>query len=130
MTASDPNTGEQASTSITLSSGLSEGDLDKILRSDRAARVGAVKTAPSASEDKQSLESVQAPPESTHATGKDLAEEDAIDLADIDLEEDILELAESQRDSWAEDENERSGPGLFDASVRDLSAPDDDPEEL
>ena len=130
VTASDPNTGEQASTSITLSSGLSEGDLDKILRSDRAARVGAVKTAPSASEDKQSLESVQAPPESTHATGKDLAEEDAIDLADIDLEEDILELAESQRDSWAEDENERSGPGLFDASVRDLSAPDDDPGEL
>ena len=130
VTASDPNTGEQASTSITLSSGLSEGDLDTILRSDRAARVAAAKTAPSPPNLKQSPAAAPAPAEPTCASGEDFAEEDAIDLADIDLEEDVLELAEGHLDSWAPDQNEQSGPGLFDASVRDLSAPDDNPEEL
>ena len=130
VTASDPNTGEQASTSITLSSGLSEGDLDTILRSDRAARVAASKTAPAEPDLNPSPSAQQAPAESSLASGEDFAEEDGIDLADIDLEEEVLELAEGQLETWAQDENEQSGPELFDASVRDLSAPEDNPEEL
>ena len=39
VTACDPNTGEQASTRITLSSGLSEEELQEIVEEDRAARV-------------------------------------------------------------------------------------------
>jgi hypothetical protein len=39
VTACDPETGEKASTSITLSSGLSDGDMQEILERDRTARV-------------------------------------------------------------------------------------------
>jgi hypothetical protein len=39
VTAADPSTGQRASTSITLSSGLSAGDMQKILEQNRTARV-------------------------------------------------------------------------------------------
>ena len=39
MTASDPETGERSSTAITLSSGLSDQDLQRILSEDRTDRV-------------------------------------------------------------------------------------------
>jgi molecular chaperone DnaK len=44
VTACDPHTGERASTSITLSSGLSEEELQQIVQEDRAGRVAPATT--------------------------------------------------------------------------------------
>ena len=46
VTAADPKTGQRASTSITISSGLSDEELSGIIGQDQAARVGADATAP------------------------------------------------------------------------------------
>ncbi|MDG2051265.1 MAG: Hsp70 family protein [Myxococcota bacterium] len=130
VTASDPNTGEQASTSITLSSGLSDGDLDNILRRDRTARVAAADVTPSQSSPRHETRSEKKSPEPSVDTTEAFVESDAIDLGDLDLDDEDLEIDEEKQGAWDRDENEESGIALFDASVRDLSAPDESSEEL
>jgi molecular chaperone DnaK len=150
VTATDPATGQTASTSITLSSGLSAGDMQQILEQNRTDRVATAETAGSA-----------APPAAVPASEDRVpleTDDGDIELLEGDLDE--IELLDEEMDalaatgvvdgvSGAPDPNAVSVPdldgtpdeavpladaaaevndrsALFDASPSDLSAPEDD----
>jgi molecular chaperone DnaK len=98
VTAADQTTGEAASTQITLSSGLDEGELDKIIEEDRTGRVATagastdlVADTPSAADfgaDAEDLSLDVGPHDVT-------AVQDALDL-EVDEEEDVELLGDEE----------------------------------
>ena len=109
VTASDQRTGEAASTQITLSSGLAEQEIEKIIEQDVAGRVATVVAAEKAAGDQlQSITVAGDEPESgTPIVSADadspfgdgsqdlsMGRDDALDLDDLDVDETELDLVD------------------------------------
>ena len=143
VTAADPATGQKASTSITLSSGLSAGDMERILEENRTARVATpdaaeaanLETAPGdAAADDLDIELMDA---DTQVEPIELLDggDDALELCEDDLDEIDLEL---DLGGGGEGGGEGGGGGgdaseredLFDTSPVNLSDPDDEDTQV
>ena len=153
VTASDQTTGEAASTQITLSSGLEEDQIEKIIEDDVAGRVSTA-VAPAAesglaSADSESIElDTSAPNESVEMAvpdesslfgdgSVDLSEGRPDDLASLDLgdpgddaeldlldDEGLIQLTEEAIPEEHQSDGAKEDGGLFDASGSDLSSPE------
>ncbi len=138
VTASDQATGEAASTQITLSSGLGEDELEKIIEENPAARVATAGVDPAA-------QLVPAPPEPAPAPSDPAVEEreDALDLGDVseaelDIlpDEELIELTQTAvepgsapadditLDTPVDEADLEEDDGFFDTSGADLSSPE------
>jgi len=99
VTAADPSTGQRASTSITLSSGLSAGDMEKILEENRTARVATadLPEAPVAARAPAAVAPVA--PASDDIVPLDADDDGEIELLEGDLDE--IELLDEEMDALA-----------------------------
>ena len=133
--AADQETGEAASTQITLSSGLDGGEIDRIIEEDRTGRVATAGVS-----DDLILDSDNLAPESIETSSSDvpiLETSDSDELEIID-EEEFIELTEAAN-APADDitlavatpaptgDTDDEG-GFFDPSGLDLSEADDNVE--
>ena len=109
VTAADQGTGEAASTQITLSSGLAEQEIEKIIQQDVAGRVATAVAAQDAAGDQlqpitiagdepgSPTPMVAADADSPFGDGSDdlsTGREDALDLDGLDVDEDELDLVD------------------------------------
>ncbi len=138
VTASDQATGEAASTQITLSSGLGEDELEKIIEENPAARVATAGADPAA-------QLVPAPPDPAPASSDPAVgeREDALDLGDVseaelDIlpDEELIELTQTAvepgsapadditLDTPVDEADLEEDDGFFDTSGADLSSPE------
>jgi molecular chaperone DnaK len=128
--AMNPANGEQASTTITLSSGLSEDELDAILASDPTARVA---TAGAPAGGATALEPVDLDMDDMDDLETDDLETDDLDLADmdegaaLDLDEIALTAATVPK---LDDEPASAGIDPHAVSAPDLSGSPDEPVQL
>jgi hypothetical protein len=100
VTAADPATGQRASTSITLSSGLTAGDMQKILEQDRTARV-ATPDAPGQPAGGASPAAPAALPASDEIVPLDAGDPDDDDIELLEGELDEIELLDEEMDALA-----------------------------
>lgn len=118
VTASDPVTGEKASTSITLSSGLTPSDMETILREDPTARVSTPAKIPKPETD-LSLEDTESGWDPNNQTALPFEnDDDALDPNSLELETD--RLPDDGPQVMVE------GADLFDASIENLAGPESD----
>ena len=149
VTASDQGTGEAASTQITLSSGLAEEQIERIIEQDVAGRV-ATADAPGAASDPEPADNqaslATAPDDGLFGSGdEDLSagRQDDLELADdgggdeLDLlddidDEELIELTQSAENDFADNAITLDAPaddleeedGFFDTSGADLAGPE------
>jgi len=93
VTARDPETSEEASTALTLSSGLSEQELETILEEDRVAGTGTAAPEPAAS-DSPALDNAEMDIAVATESGAALLEDDEDELELLDGNDAIIELSE------------------------------------
>jgi molecular chaperone DnaK len=131
VTAADPATGQAASTSISLSGGLSDEDMEEILEQDPTARVAAAAT-PDGS-DSRTAASAPAP---VAADEEIVLLEETHDELDLDLELDDdandgdLELISDDLSALAAESNDSAGSSVMDPNAVSISDLDGEPDEL
>jgi molecular chaperone DnaK len=124
VTARDPETGQHASTRITLSSGLSDQELASILEEDRASRLRADTAGGQAGSPAGGATAAKAnaAPDAGEAF---LAQPDDELIAGLDEEDDLLELVETAEESPAGATEEKPADDeqddLFDRAPGNLS---------
>jgi molecular chaperone DnaK len=131
VTAADPATGQAASTSISLSGGLSDEDMEKILEQDPTARVAAAAT-PDGS-DSRTAASAPAPVAADEEIVLLEETRDEIDL-DLELDDDAndgdLELISDDLSALAAESNDSAGSSVMDPNAVSISDLDGEPDEL
>ncbi|MBW2382149.1 MAG: Hsp70 family protein [Deltaproteobacteria bacterium] len=131
VTAADPATGQAASTSISLSGGLSDEDMEKILEQDPTARVAAAAT-PDGS-DSRTAASAPAPVAADEEIVLLEETHDGIDL-DLEIDDDAndgdLELISDDLSALAAESNDSAGSSVIDPNAVSISDLDGEPDEL
>jgi hypothetical protein len=131
VTAADPATGQAASTSISLSGGLSDEDMEKILEQDPTARVAAAATP-----DGSNSRTAASAPAPVAADEEIVLLEETRDEIDLDLELDDdandgdLELISDDLSALAAESNDSAGSSVMDPNAVSISDLDGEPDEL